>query len=103
MHRTVEVIVHPDGRIELLEPITGLAPRRALLTILEEPPPAVPPRSSDEALDALLRAAGLQEDLDELPADLEPLSEEALSALWARIPAGTPLSQIIDEDRDETF
>jgi hypothetical protein len=35
--------------------------------------------------------------------DLEPLSEEALDALWARIPVGTPLSQIVTEDREERF
>jgi hypothetical protein len=104
MHRTVEAIIHPDGRVEPLEPVSGVAPRRALLTILEEPPlAAAPPATDDTALDALLRAAGLQEEPDEIPADLEPLSEEALNALWARIPAGTPLSQIVIEDRDETF
>lgn len=104
MHRTIDVIVHPDGTIELLEPVAVSASRRALLTILEEAPADVSPVADDDAaLDALLLAAGLQEVPEDIPADLEPLSEEALDALWARIPAGTPLSQIVVEDREENF
>lgn len=34
---------------------------------------------------------------------LEPLSEVALDALWRRIPDGTPLSQIVIEDREKRF
>lgn len=104
MHRTIDVIVHADGTIEPLEPVAVTGARRALLTILEEAPTdARPLGDEDAALDALLLAAGLQEVAEEIPADLEPLSEEALDALWARIPAGTPLSQIVIEDREETF
>lgn len=104
MHRTIDVIVHADGTIELLEPVTVSSSRRALLTILEEAPTRASAPVNDEAsLDALLLAAGLQELPDEIPDDLEPLSEEALDALWAHIPTGTPLSQIVIEDREETF
>jgi hypothetical protein len=102
MSRTVEVIIHPDGRIESLEPVAGPGTRRALLMILEEPQhPAATPATDDAVLDILLRAVGLQEEPQEIPADLEPLSEEALSELWKSMPTGTPLSQIITEDRDE--
>lgn len=38
MHRTVEAIVEADGRVRLLEPIEIGGARRALLTILDEPP-----------------------------------------------------------------
>lgn len=37
MHRTVEAVVAADGTVRLLEPIELGGPRRALLTILEEP------------------------------------------------------------------
>ncbi len=37
MHRTVEAIVEPDGRVRLLEPVDMGSARRALLTILDEP------------------------------------------------------------------
>jgi hypothetical protein len=104
MHRTIEVIIHPDGRIEPMETITGAITRRALLTILNEPPVMPSPLVHDNiALDTLLSAAGLLELPSEISADLEPLSEETLDALWARIPVGTSLAQIIIEDREETF
>jgi hypothetical protein len=104
MHRTIDVIVHADGTIEPLEPVVVSRSRRALLTILEEAPAdASRVIDDDAAIDALLVAAGLQEVPEDIPADLEPLSEEALDALWARIPAGTPLAQIVIEDREENF
>lgn len=104
MHRTIDVIVHTDGTIEPLEPVAVSGPRRALLTILEDAPAsATAPANDDAAIDALLVAAGLQEVPEEVPDSLSPLSEEALDALWARIPTGTPLSQIVLEDREETF
>lgn len=104
MQRTIDVIVHADGTIEPLEPVLVSGARRAVLTILEDSPASesVAP-DDDAALDALLLAAGLQELPDEVSEELAPLSEEALDALWARIPAGTPLSQIVIEDREETF
>ena len=37
MHRTVEAIVEADGSVRLLEPVSVGTPRRALLTILDEP------------------------------------------------------------------
>lgn len=104
MHRTIDVIVHADGTIEPLEPVAVSRSRRALLTILEEPPADASSVGDDDAMiDVLLLAAGLQDVPKDIPADLEPLSEAALDALWARIPAGTPLSQIVIEDREENF
>ncbi|RRR68900.1 MAG: XRE family transcriptional regulator [Candidatus Viridilinea halotolerans] len=47
----------------------------------------------------LMLAAGLQAPPEIIAEDLQPLTEEALDALWKTMPAGTPLSQIIDEDR----
>lgn len=133
MPRTIEVIVHADGRIEPLEPIVVSEERRGLLTILETPAEATEatqsitlatlfaqlqsegllaspkpgaartPLIDDATLDALLLTAGLQETPEDIPESLEPLSEVALDALWRRIPDGTPLSQIVIEDREERF
>jgi hypothetical protein len=104
MQQTIEVIVHPDGRIEASEPLTGTAPRRALLTILDEAPSQADTSEGDEdGVDAILRAGGLLDVPQEIDASLEPLSEDALDQLWLRIPTGTPLSQIIAEEREEAF
>jgi hypothetical protein len=107
MHRTMEAILHPDGTIELLEPLADTRRRRVLVTLLEETtapaPPSAPPLSEGERLDAALRAAGLLDDTSDIPADLEPLSDEARAALARSIPNGTPLSTIIHEDREERF
>lgn len=37
MHRTIEAIIETDGKVRLLEAIAVEQPRRALLTILDEP------------------------------------------------------------------
>lgn len=37
MHRTVEAIVEADGQVRLLESANVAGPRRALVTILDEP------------------------------------------------------------------
>lgn len=37
MLRTIEAVVEADGNVRLLEPVNVQAPRRALLTILDEP------------------------------------------------------------------
>lgn len=52
---------------------------------------------------AQLKAEGLLEVPEDIPAELKPLSKEEREALARRIPPGTPLSQIIIEDRDEQF
>lgn len=77
MHRTIEAIIHADGTIEALEDIEGTAPRRALLTILDEPPASSLSgvQDDDEQAIALLRAAGLLMVPEDIPADLEPLTE----------------------------
>ena len=94
MHRTIEAIIHADGTIEALEDIEGTAPRRALLTILDEPPASSLSgvQDDDEQAIALLRAAGLLMVPEDIPADLKPLTETQLDELWSRIPLGTPLS-----------
>ena len=107
MQRTINVIVHADGTIEPLEPVAVSGSRRALLTILDELPAATTPAPSAGPLTAelvaQLRAQGLLAVPEDIPAELKPLSREARAALTRRIPAGTPLSQIIIEDREERF
>lgn len=107
MHRTIDVIIHADGTIELLEPVAVSGSRRALLTILDEPsaqPAALPQTGpSMAAFFAQLQAEGLVEVPDDIPAELTPLPRHEREALARRIPAGTPLSQIIIEEREENF
>ncbi|NJO82844.1 MAG: hypothetical protein HC828_08510 [Blastochloris sp.] len=104
MHRTIEAIVHPDGRIEALEPVQSGEPRRALITILDEAPHPTPlPESDADRLDAVLRAAGLLDAADDIPTDLVMLSDAERVALAQRNAHGTPLSQIISEEREERF
>jgi hypothetical protein len=98
MQQTIEVIVHPDGTIEALQPITATQARRALLTILDDPVVASvmqPPAPATEAaqVDAALRAAGLLDTLDDAPAQLQALSEAARAALAASIPAGSSFTR----------
>ena len=38
--RTVEAVIEPGGEVRLVEPVDVASPRRALVTILEESPPA---------------------------------------------------------------
>lgn len=105
MQRTVEAILHPDGTIEVLEPLVADTPRRVLLTILDEAPrhrDVTLAGTTDEAT-RCLDAAGLLDAADDIPATLTPLAETERIALAAQIPAGTPLSQLIDEDREERF
>jgi hypothetical protein len=107
MHRTIDVIVHADGTIEPLEPVVITGARRAFLTILDEPPaPPAPGLAVEPSIAQLLtqlRAEGLLVVPEDLPAEIKPLSHEERAALAQRIPAGTPLSQIISEDREERF
>jgi len=37
MLRTIEAVIEPDGQVRLLEPISVSGPRRALVTVLNEP------------------------------------------------------------------
>lgn len=55
MLRTIEAVVEADGRVRLLEPVRVQNPRRALLTILDEP--------AEEAVNvpALLSEAALED------------------------------------------
>jgi hypothetical protein len=107
MHRTIDVIVHADGTIEPLEPLGVGERRRALLTILDESSApmdsSIQTGSSTAAVFAQLQAEGLVVVPDDIPTDLVPLSRQAREALAKRIPAGKALSEIIIEDREETF
>ena len=105
LHRTVEAIVHPDGRIELSEPLIVAGVRRALVTILEERPQPLPLPTDDDAarFDAALRSAGLLDNTDDIPADLHPLAVVERERLAQRNAEGTPLSEIIIEEREERF
>jgi len=69
MVRTVEAIIDEHGEVRLLEPLQLSSARRALVTILEEPPVANPPES------ALLSEAALAEDWN------RPEEDEAWSHL----------------------
>jgi hypothetical protein len=105
MHRTVEAIVYPDGAVKILEPILADGPHRALLTILEKLPttPAQESHRDEVQIDEILRAAGLFDEADDIPSDLEPLSETARAELARRITDGASLTQIIHEEREERF
>ncbi|MCI0745859.1 MAG: hypothetical protein L0Y58_10680 [Verrucomicrobia subdivision 3 bacterium] len=52
--KTVEAVIEPTGEVRLMEPVHVTSPRRALVTILEEPP--------DTRETALLSEAALAED-----------------------------------------
>jgi hypothetical protein len=56
MIQTVEAIVDQAGRVQILTPLELPAPRRALVTILEEPPAELVPEA------ALLSEPALAED-----------------------------------------
>jgi hypothetical protein len=105
MHQTVEAIIYPDGRVEMREPVAADAPRRALVTILDEMPRELHqiPQPATPTVREVLRAAGLLAEIKAGTAPGQPLSNGERQALAERVGAGTPLSQIIDEDRDERF
>ncbi|MCS6937913.1 MAG: hypothetical protein RMJ55_01420 [Roseiflexaceae bacterium] len=104
MPRTVEVIVHADGRIEPLEPIVVSGTQRGLLTILETPSDATeaPQNITVATLIAQLRAEGLLTSLESGAVEKQ-LSLAERIALAQRVSDGRPLSQVILEDREERF
>lgn len=55
MIRTLEAVIDPHGRVQLLEPVQLEGERRALVTILEEGPAALPEET------ALLSEAALSD------------------------------------------
>ena len=69
MIRTVEAVIDERGNVQLLEPVQLPAPRRALVTILEERP------GTDVAETALLSEVALAEDWN------RPEEDEAWSYL----------------------
>ena len=68
--RTVEAVIEPDGQVRLIEPVSLPSARRALVTILEEPP------SDGDA--ALLSEAALAQDWNRPEED----------AAWAHLQPG---------------
>jgi ABC-type ATPase involved in cell division len=101
--RTIEAIIHPDGRIEALEAVATALPQRAIITILgEEVLSTLTTRSHRDRVRAALRTGGLLVEVPAHPSALA-LSEEDRAALARQYAAGTPLSQIVIEDREETF
>lgn len=111
MHFTIEAIVHPDGRVELLEPITTSQPRRALVALLDESPGeairlAGPSGAQTDAaivVEDLLVRSGVVRPRHALPAGRWVPGPDELAARAKAIPLGTPLSQIVLEDREERF
>lgn len=74
MIRTIEATIDEHGRVRLLEGVELPAPRRALVTILEEEPPVHPQET------ALLSEAALARDWN------RPEEEAAWSHLQAPAP-----------------
>lgn len=62
LHRTVEAIVEEDGTVRLLEPVEGVGPRRALVTLLDEIPEEAAHTSALASEDALADWARPEED-----------------------------------------
>lgn len=70
MHRTVEAIVESDGTVRLLEPVGSGAPRRALVTFLDEAPEEVPATTPSLTEDTL--ADWTREEEDRAWSHLQP-------------------------------
>ena len=88
--------IYEDGRLRPLEPLDLPEHTRVQVTVAVAEDTS---EISDQELDILLVAAGLQ--IAEMPSDGEqPLSREALDALIREIGPGVALSQAILEDRD---
>jgi hypothetical protein len=75
MIRTVEAVIEPDGSVRLLEDIRLPRDRRALVTILEEPPHEPTPADPMVTETALLSEAALARDWN------RPEEDEAWSHL----------------------
>jgi hypothetical protein len=69
MIQTVEAVLDADGRVRLLGPLQGHGPRRALVTVLEEP--AVVPGEPALLAEAALAADWLRPEEDAAWAHLQ--------------------------------
>lgn len=105
MHRTIEVIVHADGTFQPLEALEIRGKRRALLTILEEIPQSTTPATLTDLEPTIilkhLHQKGLIIFSEEGSTEKIPLSRAERELLAKSIPIGTPLSQIIVDDRED--
>lgn len=73
MLHTIEAVIGPDGQVRLLEDVQLTTARRALVTVLDEPPD-----ESGGATSALLSEPALAEDWDRPEED----------AAWAHLQLG---------------
>lgn len=69
MIQTVEAVLDADGRVRLLGPLQGYGPRRALVTVLDEP--AVVPGETALLAEAALAADWLRPEEDAAWAHLQ--------------------------------
>jgi hypothetical protein len=104
--RSVEAIIHPDGRIEALEPLRITSPQRAIITVLEEAP--MSPGATDvselpenKRIEAVLIAAGLVRPRPPLTSDISIPTAAELKEVAERLPAGLSLSEYIIAEREE--
>jgi hypothetical protein len=87
MLRTVEAVISPDGDVRLLEDVRLPAPRRALVTILDEESPNGDALLSAEAAlasEAALAVDWLREEEDEVWAHLQGVAPQGQAALQER-------------------
>lgn len=105
MHRTIEGIVHTDGRIEPLEAVAPPGPRRVLITILDEAPALAnaPGSLRHEQLRAALRVGGLLDEAEDISDALMPLSRDERLALAQSVPGDLRVSTAILEEREERY
>jgi hypothetical protein len=103
MHRTIEAIVHPDGRVELLEPVLLTTTQRALVTVLAEEPRKPLENQSNERMRirVALAARGAILPPLEIPAEHKLMSNSEREALAAQIGPGVSLSTYIMQEREE--
>jgi predicted DNA-binding antitoxin AbrB/MazE fold protein len=97
MATTVSAI-YEDGVLRLLAPLP--LPEHTPVEVTVDLPSPSSQRDARDRIRAALVVAGLSQPASEPWAGPPPLSAEERAALAQQIPAGRPLSQIIDEERE---
>jgi predicted DNA-binding antitoxin AbrB/MazE fold protein len=100
MNETTRAI-YENGVLWLLEPLD--LPEHTRVRVSVQPERNIdelPPVERREALRAILRAAGLVAEREQVPPTAHLLSEEEREELGRRFAGDPPLSQIIIEERD---
>ena len=87
--------IYENGQLRLLTPVRLVEGQEVTITI--EPPVELTP----EEVKARLRAAGILADVDDIPEDIEELSEEERERLGRLFLGDRPSEELIDEDRGE--